>query len=84
VQNGDAMAVVSHSGGAGVDEVDGGDLEKGGVAEWRARGLPPAQSKDQRWGAPYHLQFRILFIRCALPAHRLLWLLSVPIFRGHP
>lgn len=33
------------------------------VAEWRRRGLPPAQSKAQRWGAPYHLQFAILFTR---------------------
>ena len=63
-QDGDATAVVSHNGRVnGFDGVDRGDLEKGGVAEWRARGLPPAQSKDQRWGAPYHLQFRILFIR---------------------
>lgn len=75
------MAVVSHSGGARVDEVDGGDLEKGGVAEWRARGLPPAQSKDQRWGAPYHLQFRILFIRCALPALACCCWFQIPISR---
>lgn len=61
------MAVVSHSGmgGNGFDGVENGsgDLESGSVAKWRQRGLPPAQSKDQRWGAPYHLQFRILFIR---------------------
>ena len=42
------------------------DLEAG-VGEWRTRGLPPAQSRAQRWGAPYHLQFRILFIRSAIP-----------------
>ena len=49
---------------------DGADLAKDadpemGVAQWRARGLPPAQSREQRWGASYPLQFRILFMRCA-------------------
>ncbi|CAL8462005.1 g1536 [Coccomyxa elongata] len=62
----DAVAVVRPSGPGGFDGVEGGndgDGEKGSVAMWRARGLPPAQSKDQRWGAPYHQQFSILFIR---------------------
>ncbi len=62
----DAVAVVRQSGPGGFDGVEGGndgDVEKGSVAMWRARGLPPAQSKDQRWGAPYHQQFSILFIR---------------------
>ena len=36
-----------------------------GVEQWRARGLPPSQSREQRWGASYGLQFRILFMRCA-------------------
>lgn len=43
------------------DSVDA-DRETG-VGEWRKRGLPPAQSKAQRWGAPYHMQFAILFTR---------------------
>lgn len=67
VQDHDAVAVVRQGSGAvGFDGVEGGnqgDVEKGSVAMWRARGLPPAQSKDQRWGAPYHQQFSILFIR---------------------
>jgi hypothetical protein len=39
------------------------DLEIG-VSEWRTRGLPPTTTKNMRWGAPYHVQFQILFIRC--------------------
>ena len=66
MQDHDALAVVRHSGAGsfdGVEKEDEGDEEKGSVAMWRARGLPPTQSKDQRWGAPYHQQFSILFIR---------------------
>ncbi len=37
------------------------DLEMG-ASEWRKRGLPAAQA-NRRWGAPYHVQFRILFFR---------------------
>jgi hypothetical protein len=45
------------------DELAEVDLEAG-VGEWRRRGLPPAQSRAERWGAPYHMQFSILFTRC--------------------
>ena len=40
------------------------DLEMG-VSEWRKKGVPVAETKDKRWGAPYHVQFRILFVRWA-------------------
>ena len=53
--------------GCAVDPAKAADLEMG-VEQWRARGLPPAQSREQRWGASYPLQFRILFMRCAPPA----------------
>jgi hypothetical protein len=43
---------------AGMAELD---LEMG-ASEWRKRGLPAAQA-NRRWGAPYHVQFRILFFR---------------------
>ena len=56
---------------AAADSVEA-DLETG-VGEWRRRGLPPAQSKAQRWGAPYHQQFAILFTRCG-PCPSPFWL----------
>ncbi len=52
----DLMSVQEH---AGMAELD---LEMG-ASEWRARGLPQSHGKNKRWGAPYHVQFRILFIR---------------------
>ena len=65
----DALPASSSASESQGDSADA-DLETG-IAEWRARGLPPAQSKAQRWGAPYHLQFAILFTRsaCSLSNH---------------
>ena len=60
----DELLASSSASEAAADSVEA-DLETG-VGEWRRRGLPPAQSKAQRWGAPYHQQFAILFTRCAL------------------
>ena len=65
----DALPASSSASESQGDSADA-DLETG-IAEWRTRGLPPAQSKAQRWGAPYHLQFAILFTRSvfSLPFH---------------
>ena len=60
-EDGEELPASSSASESAADSTDA-DLEAG-VAEWRQRGLPPAQSKAQRWGAPYHLQFAILFTR---------------------
>lgn len=60
----DALPASSSASESQGDSADA-DLETG-IAKWRTRGLPPAQSKAERWGAPYHLQFAILFTRSAL------------------
>ena len=60
-EDGEELPASSSASESAADSADA-DLEAG-VAEWRHRGLPPAQSKAQRWGAPYHLQFAILFTR---------------------
>ena len=65
----DELPASSSASETAADSVEA-DLETG-VGEWRRRGLPPAQSKAQRWGAPYHMQFAILFTRrasCPAPA----------------
>ncbi len=76
----DKLPASSSASEAAADSVEA-DLETG-VGEWRRRGLPPAQSKAQRWGAPYHQQFAILFTRCAsclfpLLSLHMLYLLSL-------